>query len=630
MSDLFPSEGLRDGGPQVFVIADVDGSEVARHHRRDRGDGTKIIWWTRRGSKGLRGIKVRDLPLYGCHRLSGNPDDAVVLTEGEKATDALRRRGLLAVGTVTGAKGCPSAEVLQVLAGRDVVLWPDNDDEGRLHMERIAQQLRGVAKSVRWFEWSDAPPKGDAADWEGGTSELRRSLGDAVPPPPGSAPDTTTEDEAPGALEFVDPEPWPEPVDGAALLDRIERQFSRFVVLPKKVAAALALWVVHTYAIDTAEFSPRLCIISATKACGKTRLLTVLGILVCRALDAAGLTAAVAYRCIEKFQPTVLLDEADTLSDDASEALRAVLNAGFQRGRAMYRCAASTHEPQAFNVFGAFAVARIGRLPTTVEDRGIIIEMRPRARGEHVDRLRQGRQRRESLPLRRQCVPMGLGTWRTRLSMPIRLFLLGWTTEQPTCGSRCSRLQTRSAATGRPVRVRRRRACQRRATDPRGTLGSSCSPTVEPSSTPRARTGSLSKYLMDQLVSLDERPWGEWGRAERPITQRGVAGLLRPFGIVPGSVRLSDGRTPKGYKREAFQDAWRRWLVLGEGEPVQPPQKRHAATNPENGREGPIPNRHTRDHVADPHPAETRADGGCGGVAHGGGLCDVCGEPWPV
>jgi hypothetical protein len=31
-------------------------------------------------------------------------------------------------------------------------------------MERIAEALQGIASEVRWYEWEDAPPKGDAAD----------------------------------------------------------------------------------------------------------------------------------------------------------------------------------------------------------------------------------------------------------------------------------------------------------------------------------------------------------------------------------------------------------------------------------------------------------------------------------
>lgn len=88
----------------------------------------------------------------------------MVVTEGEKAAAALISVGVVAVGTVTGASGTPSAASLEPLRDRHVVLWPDNDDVGRAHMQRIGAALVGVAASIRWATWLDAPAHGDAAD----------------------------------------------------------------------------------------------------------------------------------------------------------------------------------------------------------------------------------------------------------------------------------------------------------------------------------------------------------------------------------------------------------------------------------------------------------------------------------
>jgi len=50
-------------------------------------------------------------------------------------------------------------------------------------------------------------------------------------------------------LLFADPEPWPEAVDGAALLDELACTYRRFVSLPGGGPEALALWIVFTYAL---------------------------------------------------------------------------------------------------------------------------------------------------------------------------------------------------------------------------------------------------------------------------------------------------------------------------------------------------------------------------------------------
>ena len=83
---------------------------------------------------------------------------------------------LPALGTVTGAGGTPVLESLEVLRGRRVILWPDADDEGLRHIQRIAERLQRIASEVRIFEWRDAPPKQDAADHPAVLSRSRQGV----------------------------------------------------------------------------------------------------------------------------------------------------------------------------------------------------------------------------------------------------------------------------------------------------------------------------------------------------------------------------------------------------------------------------------------------------------------------
>ena len=66
-------------------------------------------------------------------------------------------------------------------------------------------------------------------------------------------------------------------------------------------------------------------------------------------------------------------------------------------------------------------------------------------------------------------------------------------------------------------------------------------------------------------MDFEDAPWAAWWAADlahdnkrRPMVN--LAKLLKPFGIMPASVRLPDGTTPKGYKAESFADAWARYL----------------------------------------------------------------------
>ena len=126
-----------------YEIRDASGILVAIHERRDRPNGDKEYWWRLPdGTYGLNGLATSALPLYGCERLRDLPEgEPVVVTEGEKAADALMAKGIAAVGTVTGASGTPGDEALAVLLPFRTVLWPDNDEQGRNHMRRIAEAL---------------------------------------------------------------------------------------------------------------------------------------------------------------------------------------------------------------------------------------------------------------------------------------------------------------------------------------------------------------------------------------------------------------------------------------------------------------------------------------------------------
>jgi hypothetical protein len=117
--------------------------------------------------------------LYQLPRLlASDPDTTIFVVEGEKGADRLASVGLTATTNPQGArKWCQEYTV--ALAGRPVVLVPDNDMEGREHMQQVAAELRGIADSVKLLELRDLPAKGDVSDWldAGGTvEELERMV----------------------------------------------------------------------------------------------------------------------------------------------------------------------------------------------------------------------------------------------------------------------------------------------------------------------------------------------------------------------------------------------------------------------------------------------------------------------
>src|SRR5262249_18400737 len=77
--------------------------------------------------------------------------------------------------------------------------------------------------------------------------------------------------------------------------------------------------------------------------------------------------------------------------------------------------------------------------------------------------------------------------------------------------------------------------------------------------TRRATERLWSADVVKALHELEERPWSEWGRQEKPITARQIARLLAPFAIKSKTIRIGT-EVAKGYEAEDFQDAWTRYL----------------------------------------------------------------------
>ena len=93
-----------------------------------------------------------------------------------------------------------------------------------------------------------------------------------------------------------------------------------------------------------------------------------------------------------KVQPTIPANDLNDLltpnGSDGKEEIRAVLNAGFQKGAKVPRCVGPTHVLAEFSVFCPKALAGIGKLPDTVADRSIPIVLARKARGNQLAKFR--------------------------------------------------------------------------------------------------------------------------------------------------------------------------------------------------------------------------------------------------
>jgi len=366
------------------------------------------------------------------------------------------------------------------------------------------------------------------------------------------------------AVTLADPEPWREPVDGAVLLAELMRTFTRFAVLPTGGVTALALWTLHAHAQDAAFVSPLLALTSPEKRCGKSTVLAVLGAVVPRALPTANITAAGVFRTVEKFRPSLMVDEADTFAR-TSEELRGILNSGHTRTSAfVVRTAGDDFEPRTFSTWCPKAIACIGELPATLTDRAIVVAMRRRKPDERVERLRLDRMGALE-PLRRQA-------WR-------------WSRDHATALQKSDpemspELDDRAADNWRPLVAiadlaggawpeRARRAAVLLSGGRADALGARVQLVADLRALFAERGDRLaSEEIVTALVAMEDRPWPEWAHG-RPLTKRSLARLLEPFGIRPTQLRI-DGDKTRGYARAAFIDAIARYLPSDPVQAVQP------------------------------------------------------------
>lgn len=129
--------------------------------------GSKGWWW--------KGFPVPRLP-YGAELLKGS-SNTILIVEGEKKCESARSLfpDMTVISWIAGT-GSVHLTDWSALAGRDVVLWPDNDEPGLKCMAKLKNILEGFgANSVRIVPLPDDTPHGwDLADeypdtWDHGT-----------------------------------------------------------------------------------------------------------------------------------------------------------------------------------------------------------------------------------------------------------------------------------------------------------------------------------------------------------------------------------------------------------------------------------------------------------------------------
>lgn len=372
-----------------------------------------------------------------------------------------------------------------------------------------------------------------------------------------------------------------EPREGEVILDRIHDFITRFVALPSPEAAdAIAAWVVHTWALDCFDTTPRLAALSPEPGSGKTRLQEVLELVVRNPMATFNVSAAVLFRSMTMeddngnvLRPTVLLDEADTIfgprASKDHEDLRGFINAGYRRGSNTQRAVIRGNSIgiETFPAFAAVCIAGLDDLPDTIMTRSIVIRMRRRSPSETVLPFRRRLYVGEGRDIQERCdawcayryealsdldvvLPDGIEDRAADIWEP--LILIG-----DTAGPRWSE-RIRNAAT----------ALVGQAQSTGESLGIRLLADLRSVFGDRAHMSTVD--ILHALNNMEDAPWGDL--RGKPMDARGLSQRLRRYNVGSKTVRLGD-TTAKGYDAQDLYDPWSRYLPASTADASPPPQE---------------------------------------------------------
>jgi putative DNA primase/helicase len=585
-----------ENGTLLFQVVRLRDPKDFRQRRKD-ADG-QWIWKT----KGIRKVLYR-LPELIKDVAAGR---VILIPEGEKDVDTLRKHGFAATTSLGGAEKWSRSND-DWLKGANVVLLCDNDNAGRSHVAKVAASLKAYAAQVRTLDlakhWPGCPPKSDVSDWfaaDGTPEKLQKLIDEKWSPKSDAATiaalakmprfefDRVKEKAAkdlgisvPTLVQAIkerraqsegeDNElphwkvaPAKHQVDGAQLLDAICKAFTRFVILPKHGADMLALWVLHTWVFDSFDISPYLAIVSPTRRCGKSTVMVLLLWLTRRGEKSDNMSAASIFRGVEEDQMSLLVDEYDQLGDEEKKALASILNGGHTRLGYVSRIEGDPPKRRRFRTFCPKAFAAIGRLADTHEDRSVMLRMKRRLLSEKVEKLSL-LDCAEWQDLRSQALRWSNDNTDALKSVPRE--------DQAELHDRANdnwhtlRAVAHVAGGEWPTKARDAAIALSgaRETNKSAVIGEELLADVRtifgafefPASA--KVLGLTSAYLLQELVKDAARPWADWKNG-KPMTARALAQRLGEFDIYTQEV--SYPTRGQGYALHVLQDAFDRHLVI--------------------------------------------------------------------
>ena len=340
-----------------------------------------------------------------------------------------------------------------------------------------------------------------------------------------------------------------------ALLTNIEKYISDHAILPQGASEAITLWCLASYSINSFRIYPKLFITSPEKRCGKSTVLDLIEAFSHKSLVTSNVSQAVIYRVIDKEQPTLIIDEADTFLAGGNTEMTGIINSGHSKSKAkILRCAGDGHDVKEFSTWAPMVLAAIGMLPSTIMDRSIVVSLRRKARSEAskriiVDLFSKAQHDREELLKwsidntnaieNNQIEPPNCGNDRA-VDNWVSLFTVASLVSDDwfrRCEYAYQKLNQHGNEPELPTQL---------LTDIREIFKKHTDNKIS------------SADLVSKLIEDKDKPWCECKNG-RAISPSHLAQMLKGYGIKSTGIRVGD-RTPKGYYLYQFDDSFNRYL----------------------------------------------------------------------
>lgn len=357
-------------------------------------------------------------------------------------------------------------------------------------------------------------------------------------------------------------QPCPEPIDPAALLAEILATIQRHVIIDPAQAVAVTLWIAMTWFMHCINVAPLLIITAPERACGKSQLLSLALRLVFRGLSAANTSGPFLFRAIQAWQPTILIDEADTFVRESAD-FKGMINAGHTRDSAYVgRAAGNDGEfvPTLYSVWAAKVLAGIAlekHLPDATMSRGIITTLRRKLPTEAIVRLRHADAdvfKVMASKLARFALDYSAQVSNARPDIPEALSDRAQDNWEPLLAiAECAGPEWVAKATSAALVLAQ-------STDESVSAGNELLADIQEVFSSHGDFKISSAKLIEALVADPESPWATYNRG-RPLTPRQLSKMLSAYNIKSKTVRIGPFETPKGYDREQFSDSFSRYLT---------------------------------------------------------------------